>query len=81
MHIGHMDAQALAASVAQEASEARARARGGLTRRERLSIEGKLAAQNAENPEFAVKGTDEERKEETGGDDQQSSGGSLNAKA
>ena len=81
MHIGHMEAQALAASVLQEAAEARAQAKAGLTRRERLAIMGKLAAQNAENPEVAVKGTDQEDEEEADGDGRESSGGSLNARA
>jgi hypothetical protein len=81
MHIGHMDAQALAANLAQEAVDARARLKTELTKRERLALAGKLAAQNSENPEYAVEGMGEEDEAETSRGDQPSSGGSLNAKA
>ncbi len=82
MHIGHMDAQAFAASAAQEALDARIRAKVELTRRERLAMLGKLRAENAENPEFAVEAPfDPEEDGEAAGGGHESSGGSLNAKA
>jgi hypothetical protein len=80
VHIAHTDAQALAASTLQEVIEARARAKAEATRRERLALS--RMAQNAENPEFAVKGPSEDAEEEEPEKDaQEPSGGSLNAKA
>jgi hypothetical protein len=78
MHIDHLGAQALAASAAQEAMDARAQDVAAAARKQRLNLQ-RLARLNAQNPDLEVteeiEGDGEEAKEE------ESSGGGLNAKA
>jgi hypothetical protein len=85
MHISHLDAQALAASTLQEAAEARARGRVGLTRRERLGGIRQQTTEGTQEPEVAIEGTDrrepEEEAERDRGDEPEYPGHSLNVRA
>jgi hypothetical protein len=78
MHIEHYSAQALAASVAQEAMDARAHDLAATAKKNRLNLE-RLARLNSQNPDLEVieeiDGDEEEKAEDEG------SGGGLNAKA
>jgi hypothetical protein len=73
MHIDHLGAQAFAASVAQEALDARAHDIEAAARKNRLAQQ-RLARLNAQNPDLEV--TDA-----VAGDEEESAGGGLNAKA
>ena len=78
MHIDHYSAQTLAASVAQEAMDARAHDLTAAARKNRLNLE-RLARLNSQNPDLeVVEEIDDEREEKA---EDESPGGGLNAKA
>jgi hypothetical protein len=78
MHIDHFSAQTMAASVAQEAMDARAQDTAAAARKHRLNLQ-RLARLNAQNPDLEV--TEEIDDDGDGKDQEESSGGGLNAKA
>jgi hypothetical protein len=78
MHIDHYSAQAMAASVAQEAMDARAQDAAVAARKHRLNLQ-RLARLNAQNPDLEVIEEIEGDAEEK--DQEEASGGGLNAKA
>jgi hypothetical protein len=78
MHIEHFSAQAMAASVAQEAMEARLQDAAAAARKNRLNLQ-RLARLSAQNPDLEVTEEIDGDGEEKAGDEP--SGGGLNAKA
>jgi hypothetical protein len=78
MHIDHYSAQALAASVAQEAMDARTQDLAAAARKNRLNLQ-RLARLNAQNPDLEV--TEEIEGDGQENAEEESSGRGLNAKA
>jgi hypothetical protein len=74
MHIDHFASQALAASAAQEAMDARAHDVAATARKNRLTLQ-RLARLDAQNPDLEITEPIE------GDEEQESSEGGLNAKA
>jgi hypothetical protein len=69
MHIDHLGAQSLAASVAQEALAARTEDLAATARKNRLAQQRLAARANAQNPDLEVTEQIEEEPEEKDGDE------------